>query len=126
MLTARLFAGMASLLFVSAILAKLHSSPPVLLYLQLIIALVCLIFAAAYFTAAQWTRTSLNQTLGLLQFGFVCTSVGVFAFGFSATGATFVDRYLFPASVVSFLIACALFGANAVWAVVQLVRIQTK
>ena len=78
MLTAKLFAGLASVLFFFAFLANLHSSPPVRVYLQLVIALVCVISAATHFSAAQWMRTPLNRTLGLLQFGLISISVGVF------------------------------------------------
>ena len=41
MLTGKLFAGLAGLLLVFAVLPKLHPTPPVPIYLQLVVALSC-------------------------------------------------------------------------------------
>jgi hypothetical protein len=82
MLTAKLFAGLASMLALSAILTRLHSSAPVPIYLQLIAALSCVIFAAVFFVAELWIRPPLNQTIGLVQCGFVGISVCTFIFEF--------------------------------------------
>ena len=80
MLTAKLFAGLASILTLIVFLAKLRALPPVPIYLQLVAALACVIFAVIYFTAARWMRTPLNQKLRLVQVGFIGISVGAFGF----------------------------------------------
>lgn len=127
MLTAKLFAGLASILAVSAILARLHSSPLVPIYLQLIAALSCVIFAMAFFVAEPWIRPPLNQTIGLVQCGFVGISVCTLVFEFDlypllSNKPDILGAYLIPASALSFLIACTLFAANATWTVIRVVR----
>ena len=82
MLTGKLFAGLAGLLLVFAVLAKLHPTPPVPIYLQLVVALSCVIFGSTFLLAELCVRTSLNQTVGLVQFGFVVISVCVLVFEF--------------------------------------------
>jgi hypothetical protein len=129
MLTAKLFAGTASLLVVAVILARLSPSPrpPIPMYLQLIGALFCVIFALTFVVAELWLRRPLNQTIGLVQFGFVGIFVCTFVFEFElypllSNKPDILGAYLIPASAFSFLIACALFIANAAWAVVRFVR----
>ena len=128
MLTAKLFAGLASILTLIAFLAKLHALPAVPIYLQIVAALACVIFAVTYYTAARWMRTPLNQTLGLVQVGFIGISVG--AFGFAVylypsllSEADFASCFI-VSSALGFFIACALFAANAAWAVTRLVRVR--
>jgi len=82
MLTGKLFAGLAGLLLVFAVLPKLHPTPPVPIYLQLVVALSCVIFGSTFLLAELCVRTSLNQTVGLVQFGFVVISVCVLVFEF--------------------------------------------
>lgn len=129
MVTGRLFAALTGLLLVFAVLAKLklHPLPPVPIYLQLIVGLFCLIFASTFLLAGLWVRPSLNQTMGLVQFGFVAISVCVLVFEFDVFPllSNKPDRlgfYLIPAATLTFLIACALFVANATWTVVRVFR----
>ena len=56
MLTVKLFAGIAGALVAGIIFCNLHHLPPVPIYLQLLLALFCLIFGATYFIAELWIR----------------------------------------------------------------------
>ena len=129
MLTGKLFAGLAGLLSVFVVLSKLelHPSPPVPIYLQLVVALSCVIFASTYLLAGLWVKPSLNQTVGRVQFGFVATSVCVLVFEFDIYPLLFnkpdiVGYYLIPVAALTFLIACGLFAANATWTVIRAFR----
>jgi len=129
MLTGKLFAGLAGLLSVFVVLSKLklHPSPPVPIYLQLVVALSCVIFASTYLLAGLWVKPSLNQTVGRVQFGFVAISVCVLVFEFDIypllfTKPDILGDYLIPVAALSFLIACALFVANETWTVIRAVR----
>ena len=128
MLTAKLFAGLASILTVIVFLAKLRASPLIPKYLQLVAALACVIFAFTYFTAARWMRTPLNQALGLVQVGFIVISVGAFAFAVyrypSLSSEADSASNLIVLSALGFLVGCALFAANAVWTVIRMVRVR--
>lgn len=127
MLTAKLFACLAGITAVSAILARVHSPAPVPIYLQLIAALSCVIFAAAFFVAELCIRPPLNRTIGLVQCGFVGISVCILVFEFDlypllSNKPDLLGAYLIPASALSFLIACAVFAANATWTVIRVLR----
>lgn len=127
MLTGKLFAGLAGLLLVFAVLAKLHPTPPVPIYLQLVVALSCVIFGSTFLLAELCVRTSLNQTVGLVQFGFVVISVCVLVFEFDvfpllSNKPDILGSYLIPVAALTFLIACALFVANATWTVIRAFR----
>ena len=127
MLAGKLFAGLAGLLLVFAVLAKLHPTPPVPIYLQLVVALSCVIFASTFLLAELWVRTSLSQTVGLVQFGFVANSVCVLVFEFDvfpllSNKPDILGSYLIPVAALTFLIACALFVANATWSVIRAFR----
>jgi len=129
MLTAKLFAGLASILTLIVFLAKLRALPPVPIYLQLIAALASVIFAVTYFTAARWMRTPLNQTLGLVQIAFIGISVGAFVFAVYlypslSSEADSASYYFIVLSALGFLVGCALFAANAAWLVIRLVRVR--
>lgn len=136
MLTAKLFAGLAFILVLVVSAAKLaaigHGGalPPIPVYLQLATAFACLVFAATYFNAARWLRAPLNQTLGLVQVGFIGISVGGFSFAVylhpSPPGLADLSSYLITASALAFLVGCALFAANSVWAVIRFIRVQKK
>ena len=130
MLTAKLFAGLAGILVLVVSVAKLRALPPVPIYLQLAGALACVIFAYTYFNAERWLRTPLNQTLGLVHAGFVGISVGAFGFAVylhpSSPSEIDLSSHLIAASAVGFLIGCALFAANSVWALIRFLRIHTK
>jgi len=124
MLTGKLFAGLAGLLLVFAVPSKLHPSPPVPFYMQLVVALSSVIFASAFLLAGRWVRPSLNQTVGLVQFGFVAISGCVFVFEFDvypllSNKPDIFGSFLIPAASLCFLIACALFVVNASWTVIR-------
>ena len=102
-------------------------SPPVPIYLQLVVALSCVVFASTYLLAGLWVKPSLNQTVGRVQFGFVAISVCVLVFEFDIypllfTKPDILGDYLIPVAALSFLIACALFVANETWTVIRAVR----
>ena len=129
MLTGKLFAGLAGLVSVFVVLSKLklHPSPSVPIYLQLVLALSCLIFASTYLLAGLWVKPSLNQTVGRVQFGFVAISVCVLVFEFDvypllSNKPDILGSYLIPVAALTFLIACALFVANATWTVIRVFR----
>src|SRR5215469_12472738 len=133
MLTGKLFAALTGLLLVFAVLAKLklHPSPPVPIYLQIVVGLSCVIFASTFLLAGRWVRPSLDQTLGLLQFGFVAFSVCVLIFEFDvypllSNKPDPLGYYLIPVAALTFLIACALFVANATWTVIRVFRLHTR
>ena len=128
MLAAKLFAGLASILTLIGFLAKLRALPPVPIYLQLVAALACVIFAVIYFTAARWMRTPLNQKLRLVQVGFIGISVGAFGFAVylypSLSSEADFASYLIVSSALGFFVGCALFAGNAAWVVIRLVRVR--
>jgi len=133
MLTGKLFAGLAGLVSVFVVLSKLklHPSPSVPIYLQLVLALSCLIFASTYLLAGLWVKPSLNQTVGRVQFGFVAISVCVLVFEFDvypllSNKPDILGSYLIPVAALTFLIACALFVANATWTVIRVFRGHTR
>ena len=133
MLTGKLFAALTGLLSVFVVLSKLklHPSPPVPIYLQLVVALACVIFASAFLLAGLWVRPSLNQTMGLVQFGLVALSVCALIFEFDvypllASKPDAWGYYFIPAAALSFLIACALFVANATWTAIRVFRGHTR
>jgi hypothetical protein len=124
MLTAKLFAGLASVQVVAAILARLSSSPPIPIYLQLIVGVFCLIFATTFLVAERWMRRPLNQRMGLVQSGLVGVAVCTFVFEFDlhpllSNTADVLGSYLIPASTLSFLVACGLFALNATWTLIR-------
>ena len=130
MLIAKLFAGLACILLFIVSVGKFRVLPPVPVYLQFVGGLVCVIFAFTYFNAARWLRTPLNQTLGLVQLGFVSISVGTFGFAVylhrsSPTGAD-LSSFLITGSALGFLLGCALFAVNSAWAVIRFIHSQTK
>jgi len=126
MLSGKLLAGLAGLLLVFAILSRLHPSPPVPVYLQLVVGLSCLLFAATFLLAELWVRP-LNQRVGLVQFGFVAISASVLVFEFDvyprlSGKPDLLGSYLIPAASLTFLIACVLFVANGAWTVIRFFR----
>ena len=128
MLTSKLFAGLAGIIVIIGFPAKLRALPPVPIYLPLVAALACVIFAVTYFTAVRRIRTPLNQTLGLVQVGSI--GISVCAFGFAVhlypsllNEADFAS-YLIVSSALGFFVGCVLFAANAAWVVIRLVRVR--
>jgi len=63
MLTGKLFAGLAGLLLVFAVLYKLHRAPPVPFYMQLVVALSSVIFASTFFARRKMDK-SFSQSNG--------------------------------------------------------------
>ena len=132
MLTGKLFAALAGLLLLFAVLSKLrHPSESVPIYLQLVVALFCVIFASTFLLTNLWVKPSLNQAVGLVQFGFVAISGCVLVFEFDvypllSNKPDILGFYLIPAAGLCFLIACALFVANATWSVIRVFRAHTR
>ena len=132
MLTGKLFAALTGLLLVFVVLSKLyHPSDSVPIYLQLVVALFCVIFASTFLLTGLWVKPSLNQTVGLVQFGFVAISGCVLVFEFDvfpllSNKPDLLGYYLIPLATLTFSLACALFVANATWSVIQVFRAHTR
>src|SRR5689334_21531482 len=127
MLTAKLFAGLASVQFVATILGRFSSSPPIPIDLQLTAGLFCVIFAATFLVAELWIRRPLNQMIGLVQFGFVGISVCTLAFEFElypllSNKPDVFGAYLIRTATSSFFTACGLFVLNAMWTAIRFFR----
>lgn|SRR5215469_11429712 len=127
MLAGKLFTGLAGLLLVFAVLSKLHPSPPIPFFMQLLVALSSAIFASTFLLAGRWVRPPLNQTVGLVQFGFVAISGCALVFEFDvhpllSNRPDTLGSYLIPAASLCYLIACSLFVANATWTVIRVFR----
>ena len=108
MLTVKLLGGIAGVLMACAIFAKLLHSRPIPRCMQLILALVCLVFGGTYFIADLWIRPFVNRTAGLVQMGFVaiCASMLIVEFEFYpplSTEPDILSSYLLAISAASFL-----------------------
>ena len=135
MLTTKLFAGLAAMLTVLVFVARLRGLPPVLVYFDAIAPFTCGVFAFTYFIAERWMKTPLQQTLGLVQVGFIAASA--VAFGLAAylypllsSRPDAVSYYLLVAllgvSVAGYSIGCGLFALNATWAILHYVRLRPQ
>lgn len=128
MLTGKLFTSLAGLLLVFAFLSKMHHpSPPIPFYMQLVVALSSVIFGSTFLLAGRWVRPSLNQTVGLAQFGFIAISGCVLVFEFDvypllSNKPDILGSFLITAASLCFLIACALFVVNSTWLVIRFFR----
>ena len=135
MLNAKLFAGLAGLAFVIAILGRVHAIPRGDLsltvadvvfgafYTHLFIALVCAIFGFAYFGVAHLTKRPINQTTGLVGFNLVGVASVVWLISSSlATSDSLRNTWLVIvlfAAVFSFILGVALTAANLAWILVR-------
>src|SRR5215469_10221878 len=145
MLTAKLFAGLGSMLGLLAFLTSSRIIPSMNVelsvthgvtavgygsfYWQLIGAVICGIFGFIYVAFARWLPRQLNQITGIVSFssialGFlVWLAVGFFA-GQNSLSSDIVALSLF-AAVFAFLIGCALFGANVAWGLFRILRVRS-
>lgn len=139
MLTAKLFAALASILAIFAFLVR-GGIPPSRLYFhttnfvlapfhwQLIGALVCATLALIYFAVAQWMPPPLNQSMGLVSFTFIALAFAVwltasFSIGRDSPPSNWQIGTLFGA-ILSFLCGCALFAVNVAWALFRRFRVR--
>ena len=142
MLTARLFAALASILAILAFLGRGQVLPSMDLYLhftyivlspyhwQLLGALVCAIFAFIYFTVAQWIARPLNQSMGLVSFTFIALAFIVWLFvGFfirrDSPPSMWQIGALFGA-IFAFMLGCVLFGVSVAWTLFRMFRVHSS
>jgi hypothetical protein len=134
-LTARLFAALAGIIFSFAFLGREHVLRHQNLsisightvfgpyYSQLFGALVCAILAFAYFGVARWLRNPPNQSIGLVSFGLVFLALAVWLIsGLFNTGASSPSHRLIAllfAAILSFFVGLVLSTVNVAFAVFQ-------
>jgi len=134
-LNAKLFAGLAGLAFVTAVLGRVHVLPRANLWLrvaqvsfgafywQLFLALVCAVFGFAYFGIVRLMQHPLNQTTGLVGFFLVAVaSVIWLSSSFLATNDSLRSQGLVIvlfASIFSFILGVALTAANLAWVLLR-------
>jgi hypothetical protein len=130
-LIARLFAGLACIAFVVAILGRVRVLPRANLYLgmanvsfsalywQLFIALVCAGFGFAYFVLVRLTQRPINQSVGLVGFLLVAfASVVWLISSFLTASGSPLNRWLVIllfAAIFSFMLGVAVSAANMAW-----------
>jgi heme/copper-type cytochrome/quinol oxidase subunit 1 len=140
MLTAKLFAALASILAIFAFLVRGGILPSMGLYFhttkfvvapfhwQLIGALVCATLALIHFAVAQWMPPPLNQSMGLVSFTFIA-----FAFAVWLTASFSIGRGSLPSNwqigtlfgaIFGFLFGCALFAVNVAWTLFRRFRVR--
>jgi hypothetical protein len=134
-LNARLFAGLASIVFVVAILSRLGMFPPANLdffvgsvgfgpsYWRLFIFFVCTFFGLAYFGIARLKQRPLNPTTGLVGFLLVAfASVVWLISSFLITlGPRLADRLaiLLFVAIGCFILGVILATANLAWGLLR-------
>jgi hypothetical protein len=134
-LNAKLFAGLAGLAFVIAILGRVHALPRADLslsvenmafgafYTHLFIALVCAVFGFAYFGLFHLTQRPINQTTGLVGFILVGVASVIWLVSSSlATSDSLRTRWLVIVlfgAIFSFILGVALTTANLAWVLVR-------
>lgn len=142
MLTAKLFAALASLLAVYGILlsSRIRPSMALDLYLHdtyyvfgpqffpLLGALTCVILAFAYFAFGRWRARPLNQPIGLVSFACIAA-----AFVAWITVSLFARRDSLPmpwqlgmlsGAIFSFVLGCVLFGGNLAWEIFRIIWVR--
>jgi hypothetical protein len=134
-LSAKLFAGLAGLAFVIAVLGRVHVLPRANLWLtvanvsfgtfytHLFIAVVCVVFSFAYFGIVRLMQHPLNQTTGLIGFFLVAVaSVVWLSLSFLATSDSLRTHGLVIvlfAAIFSFILGVALSVANLAWVLLR-------
>jgi hypothetical protein len=134
MLSAKLFAGMAIVVFSSAILGRANALPRMNLllsvgstaigpyYWQLLVLLICTVLAAAYFSFFHWTRNPANPTVGVISFLLIAAAVAVwmiFGFLFERHSETRGQIGVLFLAMLSFSIGLLLSTVNVVWAAIR-------
>ena len=135
MLSAKLFAGLAGLAFVAAILGRVHMLPRANLslnvgnvsfgafYWQLFIFLISAFFGLAYFGLARLTQRPLSPTTGVVGFILIALAsvvwlISSFFMGISSRSSDRLAIYLF-ASMACFIVGVAVSAANLAWALAR-------
>ena len=135
MLTAKLFAALASMIFFFAFLGReqvlRHQNLSINIghtvlgpyYSQLFGALACAILAFAYFGVARWLRNPPNQSIGLVSFALVSLAIGVWLISsLIFTGASAPNHRLIVllfVAILSFLVGLVLSTVNVALALFQ-------
>ena len=135
MLTAKLFAALAGMIFFFAFLGReqvlRHQNLSINIghtvlgpyYSQLFGALACAILAFAYFGVARWLRNPPNQSIGLVSFALVTLAIGVWLISsLIFTGASAPNHRLIVllfVAILSFLVGLVLSTVNVAFALFQ-------
>ena len=135
MLTAKLFAALAGMIFFFAFLGReqvlRHQNLSINIghtvlgpyYSQLFGALACAILAFAYFGVARWLRNPPNQSIGLVSFALVSLAIGVWLISsLIFTGASAPNHRLIVLlflAILSFLVGLVLSTVNVAFALFQ-------
>jgi hypothetical protein len=134
-LNAKLFAGLAGIALVVAILGMVRVLPRANLglhvanigfgpfYWQLFVALACAVFGFAYLGVGRLTQHPLNQMAGLVSFFLVAAAFVVWLVSsFLTTSDSLPSRQLVIllfAAILSFLFGVALSAVNVAWVLVR-------
>jgi hypothetical protein len=134
-LNAKLFAGLAGLAFVIAVLGRVHVLPRANLslrvanvvfgafYWQLFLGLACAVFSLAYFGVVRSMQHPLNQTSGRVGFLFIAAASSVWlSSSLLATSDSLRNHWLVIvlfAAMFSFILGVALTAANLAWVLVR-------
>ena len=135
MLNAKLFAGLAGLAFVIAVLGRVHVLPRANLWLtvanisfdtsytHLFIAFVCGVFGFGYFGIVRLMQHPFNQTTGLIGFFLIAAATAIWlTSSFLATSDTLRSHWkviVLFAAIFSFILGAGLTGANLAWVLVR-------
>ena len=135
MLNARLFAGLAAITFVIAILGRLRMLPRANLWLhvgnvsfgafywQLFIFFVCTFFAFAYFGIARLRQHPVNLTIGIIGFLLLALASVVWLISsfLNTDGSRWSDRVaiLLFAAMACFIVGVGFSTANVAWALLR-------
>jgi hypothetical protein len=143
MLLAKLFAGLASMLAIFAVLyaASIRPARDVFLLvthlavphhlIQLFELLLCVAFTLFYFVAARWMPRPLNNTLALVHFVLIALAVvllalimSVLAYAQQSGQSAFrIWHFLvLYAGILSFLLGCLVFVVNVGWTAIRMLR----
>jgi hypothetical protein len=146
MVTAKLFAALASVLAICVFLTRGRALPEMNLssavtkgvttigyepyYWQITGALVCAFLAFIYLAYARWMPLPLNQATGIVSFTFISLafiiwlSVG-YSVGMNSPPGNWKVGILF-AAIFSFLFGCILFAANVAWTLLRTLRVYSS
>jgi hypothetical protein len=138
MLTAKLFAVLASILFIFALLGRVQILPSTHLYFpvkdrvfgpyywQFFGAIACALFAFVYFAVGRWMPRLLNPSIGLVSFILIAVAFLVWlTAGFFMKSAARVDSWLLVTLLgakFSFFLGSALVALVAGWVSFCLLR----
>jgi len=134
MLIAKLFAGLAIVVFSAAILGRVSLLPRMNLlltlgsvaigpyYWQLLVVVICTVLSVVYFSFSYWARNPASPAAGIISFLLIAASVVVWIiFGFLFAGHPWTHRQvvvLFLA-MLSFFVGLLLSTMNVLWAAMR-------